>query len=675
MNLETLCLACMDSDQVDGTCPKCGRPADWKPDNAMHLRPGIRLRDQYLLGRALGHGGFGITYLGWDTDLARKTAIKEYMPNGVAGRASGATAVTPFSANTQSEFEWGLDKFIEEARVLARFHNHPAIVSVITFFRANGTAYLVMEYLDGTTFEDFQKRRGRITWETAMRIISPVLDALGAVHADGILHRDISPDNIYLTRAGQVKLIDFGAARNALSQKSRNLSIILKEGYAPEEQYRTSGSQGPWTDVYAVGATLYHALTGRIPPAALDRQAAAADGKDPLVSPAEMGVVLSPGAEAALLKALAIRGQDRFQSVQDFQAALSGYADFEAAHPAQAATPPASPAYAPPPRAAGQTPAPYPPPPSPAMQAPPPVWQGPPPGSLPPPPPVVPTRRPFRVWWLWIAGVVAASAIGFAVYKSNETDGREQRKKQEKQQEDEKRKKDQQKQEQDRQKEERQKEEQRKEEQNKEAQRKDRQGKDDARNRQDRDDKRTQRSDDDRNKRTPSSDYMALTYRAQQYMTQNSGQLAVQTLQQAITMSPETPRAYDMLGYANMYLLNDAQQAEQAYRNSIRRGGGATFRLVHDHSGTFATNCTGVLQITGDAVTLTSQPHSYRFLRSEIREVKNNRLPAILPGMRNNVNVINAKSFHIKAAGKTYNLAPTSRMKDQERDLIQRLLQ
>src|SRR5258708_6471386 len=323
MNPNTMCLGCMEDDSGAPLCPKCGRPFDLPPKNSLQLKPRTLLRDQYLIGRALGHGGFGITYLAWDLGLETRLAVKEYMPNGVAGRATGDTRVLAYSEQTTQEFEWGLDRFLEEARVLKRFSNHPGIVAVDTIFRDNGTAYLVMEYLDGVTYEEFVARRnGKVSFETALRVMLPVVDALCAVHAESILHRDISPDNIYLTRNGKVKLIDFGAARNALSQKSRNLSIILKEGYAPEEQYRASGIQGPWTDVYATAATLYHSITGQIPQPALDRQA-----EDKVKRPSEMGVQLEPRAEAALMKALAVRSVDRFQSMEDFKAALTGNID------------------------------------------------------------------------------------------------------------------------------------------------------------------------------------------------------------------------------------------------------------------------------------------------------------------------------------------------------------
>lgn len=160
------CVGCMDNDSGEAVCPRCGRPFDLRAESQLQLTPRTILREQYLIGRALVHGGFGITYLGWDVNLESKIAIKEYMPNGVAGRASGDPMVTPFSGQAKQEYEWGLERFIEEARTLARFQNHPHIVSVITVFRENGTAYLVMEFLDGTTFEDFLKRRGgKITLE------------------------------------------------------------------------------------------------------------------------------------------------------------------------------------------------------------------------------------------------------------------------------------------------------------------------------------------------------------------------------------------------------------------------------------------------------------------------------------------------------------------------------
>jgi serine/threonine protein kinase len=319
MNLETICVSCMEDDSGSPVCPQCGSVFHATVSNLLMLPPRTVLREQYLIGRALGHGGFGITYLAWDIGLETRLAVKEYMPNGVAGRTD-RTKVVPFSDITRQEYEWGLERFLEEARTLKKC-NHPNIVPVDTVFRDNGTAYLVMEYLEGTTFAEFLRRRGgTITFEDALRVMLPVMDALSAVHAENIVHRDVSPDNIYIPRTGKVKLIDFGAARNALSQKSRNLSVILKAGYAPEEQYRSSGLQGPWTDVYATAATWYRAITGKVPPAALDRQA-----EDTLESLSHLGVAIPAAAESALMKALAVRAGARFQSMEDFKSALTDH--------------------------------------------------------------------------------------------------------------------------------------------------------------------------------------------------------------------------------------------------------------------------------------------------------------------------------------------------------------
>jgi serine/threonine protein kinase len=318
MELETICVSCMEDDSGSPICPKCGSPFNPPVNNLLLLPPRTILHEQYLIGRALGHGGFGITYLAWDIGLQTRLAVKEYMPAGVAGRTD-RIKVMPLSDTARQEYEWGLERFLEEARVLKK-SNHPNIVSVDTVFRDNGTAYLVMEYLDGMNFAEFLRRRGgTIPFADALRVMLPVMDALIAVHAANIVHRDVSPENIFIPKMGKVKLIDFGAARNALSQKSRNLSAILKGGYSPEEQYRSSGNQGPWTDVYATAATLYRAITGQIPLPSLDRQA-----EDTLERPSQLGVAIPPSAEGALMKAMAVRAAGRFQSMEDFKRALTG---------------------------------------------------------------------------------------------------------------------------------------------------------------------------------------------------------------------------------------------------------------------------------------------------------------------------------------------------------------
>ncbi|MBL8209273.1 MAG: protein kinase [Bryobacterales bacterium] len=323
VDVSKLCMGCMEERGAEPVCPRCNYREGTEPASALHLRPRSELQGQYLIGRVLGHGGFGITYLGWDLNLERKVAVKEYLPGGVAVRTRHATEVMPSSGDLRKDFEYGLDRYLDEARTVARFQAHPAIVSVLNFFRANGTAYLIMEYLEGATLERYlETNKNRTTIDTVLTVMVPVMEALQTVHQQGILHRDVSPDNIYITRKWQVKVLDFGAARYALGQKSRNLSVILKEGYAPVEQYHSKGNQGPWTDVYACAATMYRALTGVIPPGSLDRMS-----KDELQPPSQLGAELSDVQEKAILKALAIHPEKRFHTMQAFRDAIMGLND------------------------------------------------------------------------------------------------------------------------------------------------------------------------------------------------------------------------------------------------------------------------------------------------------------------------------------------------------------
>jgi serine/threonine protein kinase len=286
----------------------------------MYLPQGTILHNRYVIESLLGHGGFGITYVAHDQVLKVRVAVKEYLPRQLATRGEGRTQVSVYSGEARQQYDYGLRKFMEEAQSVARFAHHPNVVSARDYFAANGTAYMVMEYVEGVTLKEYlAKKGGRIPFEEARGIMMPVMDALREVHQAGMLHRDISPDNIYITTSAQVKILDFGAARYYTGEQSKSLSVILKSGYAPEEQYRSSGKQGAWTDVYAVGATLYKALTGKTPPDALDRLA-----EDTLVPPSRLGAVIPPEAEQALLQALAVNAGQRLQSMGEFQQALLG---------------------------------------------------------------------------------------------------------------------------------------------------------------------------------------------------------------------------------------------------------------------------------------------------------------------------------------------------------------
>nr|WP_255543081.1 serine/threonine-protein kinase [Azospirillum sp. INR13] len=273
--LEELCPSCYSARGSargpSGPCTGCGFPA--KSDNrpGVHLAPGTVLHGRYRAGRVLGQGGFGATYLGWDDRLRVKVAIKEYYPANLIARLPNAAAVSPFSDEHAETFAAGLTKFLEEARTLARLREVREIVGVQDFFEENGTAYLVMELLEGRTMKKYLADcGGRIDVRRTLSVVTPIAKALQAIHEQGLIHRDVSPDNIFLTNGGDRKLLDFGAARQT-ARPGAGMTVILKPGYAPPEQYSNEGRQGAWSDVYALCATIYLALTGRTPPDATAR--------------------------------------------------------------------------------------------------------------------------------------------------------------------------------------------------------------------------------------------------------------------------------------------------------------------------------------------------------------------------------------------------------------------
>lgn len=306
------CYGCMNEYQMDSwVCPNCGYDQRTLSDNALHMRPGSLLSNRYLIGKVLGFGGFGVTYLAWDHVLQQRVAIKEYLPSEFATRAAGKTEVTIFSGNKAQQFADGMRKFVEEAKRLAKFQNEQGIVRIYDSFEANNTAYIIMEFLDGETLEDYLKRVGKVPVEKAIEMLSPVIKSLETVHKAGIIHRDIAPDNIFLTNDGQVKLIDFGAARHATTSHSRSLTVIIKPGYSPEEQYRSRGDQGPHTDVYALAAVLYRMITGETPPDALERRAYMENKKKDTLIPPSKYCKINKNQENAILNAMNIYAESR----------------------------------------------------------------------------------------------------------------------------------------------------------------------------------------------------------------------------------------------------------------------------------------------------------------------------------------------------------------------------
>jgi serine/threonine protein kinase len=234
-------------------------------DARVGLPKGTLLDGSYRIERVIGSGGFGITYEAEDVKLGTKVAIKEYYPEEF-GYRDASLSVRPKSEQHTKTFEWGRSRFLQEASTLARFR-HPSVVQVTRVFEGFSTAYMVMVFERGQSFEGWLKHLGRPpTQEELDRIAGPILDALEMMHGESFLHRDIAPDNIIVRADGTPVLLDFGAARRAVAEESRSLTGVVKSGYSPQEQYATEGRlQGPWTDIYAFGATLYRAITGKVP--------------------------------------------------------------------------------------------------------------------------------------------------------------------------------------------------------------------------------------------------------------------------------------------------------------------------------------------------------------------------------------------------------------------------
>ncbi len=311
IDIEKMCFQCMSTTQ-NGVCTVCGfnnlkyrHPSHW-------LKPKTLLNGKYVIGKVLGEGGFGITYTGFDLNKNVRVAIKEYFPSGFVSRDIANTdTLTVFSGSKADFFNKGRRRFLDEAKTLAKFNHLDGIVSVLDFFNENGTAYLVMEFIDGDTLTGFLKRHGgRIEMSVILDMFKPLMYSLMQVHGAKIIHRDISPSNIMISTDGKVTLLDFGAAKYISDYGNKSLSIQLKPGYAPEEQYRTHGQQGPWTDVYALCATLYRCITGVVPLEALERMQ-----NDTLVPPSQLGVGITPMQEQALMSGLAVSHKNRFQNV------------------------------------------------------------------------------------------------------------------------------------------------------------------------------------------------------------------------------------------------------------------------------------------------------------------------------------------------------------------------
>ena len=289
-------------------------------ENLHCLRKETRLIGRYTIEGVLGQGGFGITYLGIDELHEKKVAIKEFFPQGIVTRnIEYEDTVTVTFVGEKANYEKGKERFLKEARTMAKFSKDEGIVKALDFFGINNTAYIVMEYLEGITLKQYLRENQRIAPEDLIELLVPLIESLDEIHSQGMIHRDISPDNIMVLPDGRIKLMDFGAARDYTEFGEKSLSIVLKPGYAPPEQYQTHGVQGPWTDIYALCATMYKCITGENPPDAIERVM-----DDSLKKISEFGIVIPTQEEAAIIKGMSVSAKDRYQDIKDFCEDLYG---------------------------------------------------------------------------------------------------------------------------------------------------------------------------------------------------------------------------------------------------------------------------------------------------------------------------------------------------------------
>ncbi len=320
-NFIHVCPHCFTNKQNANQCPSCGYEETSSQLNPLYLKPRTILNQRYLIGNVIGHGGFGITYIGWDTTLERKVAIKEFLPTTLATRISetndGHTKYTVMHTSNQEEaFKKGLKKFKKEAGILAKL-SHENVVRVIDYLETYNTGYIIMEYVGQEDLSQLIKRQPekRLSVDETLGIFLQILSALKVIHANGIYHQDISLQNIRMVDGQKPVLIDFGAARYIVGELSQSLDRIFKPGYSPVEQISNDHKKiGPWTDIYACGAVFYAMIMGELPPPSLDRL-----DRDDLIAPAPK---ISSSLNNAVLKALSVRIGDRFQTADEFEIAL-----------------------------------------------------------------------------------------------------------------------------------------------------------------------------------------------------------------------------------------------------------------------------------------------------------------------------------------------------------------
>ena len=300
-------------------CRYCGYVEGTPPEQPHYLRPGTVLKGHFIVGTAIGVGGFGITYKCYDATLGVIVAIKEFFPVGLVNRSPGEMKVGLLSGEKEKQYKNQIKRFLMEAKSIAQFGKANDIVNVFDYFEENNTAYIVMEYIDGVLLKDYLEKQGALSPDIAMTIIEPVVEALKKIHASGIIHRDISPDNIFIAGEDSVKVFDFGAAILNDESGAKEGEKVIKVGYSAPEQYRDSAGQGYFTDIYSIGAILYQMITGQKPIESTEREY-----KDELKSPLELGFDIEPNLDRAIMEALAVQPALRFQGIQQFDDAING---------------------------------------------------------------------------------------------------------------------------------------------------------------------------------------------------------------------------------------------------------------------------------------------------------------------------------------------------------------
>ena len=318
-DIRTICPNCFSTLDKSGFCFRCRKRLGALSSPQLALQPRTILKERYMVGRPLGMGGFGMTYLAWDRYTSTKVAVKEFFPKGYTTRIPMTDKVTVLQQTYAASFKQWLAAFIQETQMLTNIHRMPGVVRILDFFQANNTAYIVMEYLEGVSLRNYMiARGGRLSINETLSIMRPVLDSLSVLHQYGVIHKDISPENIQIVQNKFVKLIDFGAA-SFNNQDIKKPYFVLKKGFSPIELYSTQIKQGPWSDIYEVGATIYNCLTGVIPPEAPQRMQ-----RDLLYKPSAYGVSIPVARENSLMKSLQRMPEQRYSNVGDFIQMLYG---------------------------------------------------------------------------------------------------------------------------------------------------------------------------------------------------------------------------------------------------------------------------------------------------------------------------------------------------------------